>query len=155
MSYKIKIGKLFSKRRVELKYTRANVAQMCGIAESTVIKIENGTAAYFDLYVEYAKAIGYPIPSFKELGIELIPKHPLTENRLDRSNITKVVRGLLEGDFFEKKRRVGEVRNHLISKDLISSTVTSARVSSILRNILKDGILKIDKSDSNHLYYKD
>ena len=155
MSYKSKIGNLLKEARKSKNYTILNVMQMTGLKRSTVINVEKGTAAYFDLYVEYAKAVGCSIPSSEELGIELVPKYPLTVNRLDRSNITRVIRGLLDGDYFKKKRKVGEVRNHLISKDLISSTVTSARVSSILRNILKDGVLKIDKSDSSHLYYKD
>lgn len=154
MSYKKRIGEILRVKREEKGYSKSNISYMCGFAESTVIKVENGEASNVDFYVEYAKAVGYPLATLTDLNIPLVPKNPLTEEMLKGMQITGHIRKLVKKGYFDEPRRSGEVRTALLKENLIDKEMTSSRVSSLLRNLVDDGTIEAEKKGKINLYFK-
>jgi len=70
--YRINLGKILRDKRIDNLYTIEDIVYMTGISKSTVIKIEKGEAKIIDNYVEYAKAVKYPLATLNDFKIPLI-----------------------------------------------------------------------------------
>ncbi|MHC5354959.1 helix-turn-helix domain-containing protein [Myroides sp. LJL115] len=154
MSYKEKIGDVLRITREKKGLSKSNISYMCGFAESTVIAVEKGKASNIDFYVEYAKAVGYPLATLTDLNIPLVPKNPLTEEMLKGMKITGHIRNLVKKGYFSDPLKSGEVLAILLKENLIDKEITSSRVSSLLRNLVEDGTIKAKKKGNINLYFK-
>lgn len=154
MTYIKKIGVILKSKREARGYTIANLMYMTGLSKSSIINIEKGDAKVFSSYIEYAKAVGYPLATLTDLNIPLVPKNPLTEEMLRGMQITGHIRNLVKKGYFKEPRKSGEVRAILLKENLIDKGMTSSRVSSLLRNLVDDGTIEAKKKGNVNLYFK-
>ena len=156
MSYKIKIGNILKTIREERGYSVDDVAYMTCISRSSVYKVEQGTAADLDLYVEYAKAVKYPLTTITELGIPLVPKRSLNKEMIKVVRVTRFIRDLIEKDFFKEPKTIGDIYAHLLSSKLIDSSFDRGQLSKSLYHLVQDKLIekKKDKGSNNNLYFQ-
>lgn len=155
--YRQRIGEKLKFKRIDLEFSINDIAYMTTITDNTVLNIEKGLTTNIDYYVEYAKAVGYPLESLVDFGIKLVPRRPLPKSRQERSNLTSKVRKLIiETEFSNSPKTVSEIKDELLRLEYIDiKTVSSTDIAGILRNLVKEKLLKtIGKDGRKNVYLK-
>jgi len=151
------IGTSLKAKRTEIGYSIADISDLTGFPQSTVINLENGLATNIDYYIAYAQAVNFKLNKLFEIQIEYKPRYELSENKKNRLFLSKKVRALLlEEDFFRNDTTVDDVIKRLEEKNEAKrSTKLSTDISRILLNWANDGILRIvDKTGRKNVYHK-
>ncbi|MFD0700119.1 helix-turn-helix domain-containing protein [Myroides pelagicus] len=140
------IGAKIKTRREAMGYLLKDIVPLVGISLSSVKGVESGTAKDIDLYLKYAE--------FVKCSIDLIcEKNDFIKNSKTYKP-TDAVRTLLKDSFFDIPKFAFEVRDKLLSLDLIDENASSSYVSNILTNLEEQGEINVDRSNKIHKYYK-
>jgi|GEM_PF-499746 len=153
--YRTHIGIKLRKKRITLNYSVGDIAFMMDIPERTVISMEAGEVTNIDYYVEYAKAVRYPLETLRSLNIPLEPLRPLPQERKDKIRLTQLIRErIVKGGFLKDRRSVEDIRNELIALKLIpKDTSFSKKIAGIMRNLVDDhSVTVVEKSGRKNLY---
>lgn len=151
------LGKKLREERLKLNYSASDISYMTTIPQNTVLSIENGKTANIDYYVEYAKAVNYPIGKLTDFGIKLIPRIPLSSERKEASKLTaKIKENIIAGEFLSSGKTVAQIHDELIKLKVISLTqVSSTGIAGVMRNLTLDNIVKVgDKVGRKNLYVR-
>ena len=154
--YRINLGKILRAKRIDNLYTIEDIVYMTGISKSTVIKIEKGEAKIIDNYVEYAKAVKYPLATLNDFKIPLIPLNKLPNDRLEAVNLTAKIREhIVRSNFLNKGKTVAEIKDELIKLRLVSKDIKSVAIAGVMRNLKDDGLVTTgDKIGRKEVYLK-
>lgn len=149
------LGKKLREERLKLNYSASDISYMTTIPQNTVLSIENGKTANIDYYVEYAKAVNYPIGKLTDFGIKLIPRIPLSSERKEASKLTaKIKENIIAGKFLTNGKTVAQIHDELIKLKLISSTqVSSTGIAGVMRNLANDNLVKVAEKDGRKNVY--
>ncbi|WP_447951123.1 helix-turn-helix domain-containing protein [Chryseobacterium koreense] len=149
------LGKKLREKRLELNYSVSDISYMTTIPQNTVLSVENGKTANIDYYIEYAKAVNYPIGKLTEFGISLIPRIPLSAERKEASKLTAKIREyIIAGEFLSNGKTVAQIHDELIKLKLISPTqVSSTAIAGVMRNLANDNLVKVDGKDGRKNLY--
>lgn len=153
--YRTLIGLKLRKKRITLNYSVGDIAFMMDIPERTVISMEGGEVTNIDYYVEYAKAVRYPMETLRSLNIPLEPLRPLPQERKDKIRLTHLIRErIVKGGFLKERRSVEDIRNELIALKLIPKDNSySKKIAGIMRNLVDDqSVTVVEKSGRKNLY---
>lgn len=150
-----KVGKQIRKLREEKNLSIGDIAQMTGFAHSTISSIENGGESDTSHLVEIAKAIGeHPMEMFN-VSIDLKPRFKLDPNRQDRNLFTSRIRKIYEEtDFFDTPKFVSEVVEYLKETYSIKAESSRTSISTVLKRLCKDNMLKYSKVGRRNLYVR-
>ncbi len=155
--YRKRIGEKLKAMRIDLEFSINDIAYMTTITDNTVLNIEKGITTNIDYYVEYSKAVGYPLESLVDFGIKLLPRRELPIVRKERSNLTSKVRKLvIEKEFSSSPKTVSEIKDELLRLEHIDfKTVSSTDIAGVLRNLVREKLLMIAGKDGRkNLYVK-
>lgn len=149
------LGKKLREERLKLYYSASDISYMTTIPQNTVLSIENGKTANIDYYVEYAKAVNYPIGKLTDFGIKLIPRIPLSSERKEASKLTAKIREhIIARDFLSNGRTVADIQDELIKiKQISANQVTSTEIAGVMRNLVSDNMVKIADKDGRKNKY--
>ena len=149
------LGKKLREKRLGLNYSLSDISYMTTIPQNTVLSIENGKTANIDYYVEYAKAVNYPIGKLTDFGIKLIPRIPLSSERKEASMLTAKIREyIVAGEFLSNGKTVAQIHDKLIKLKLISSAeASSTSIAGVMRNLANDNIVKVAEKDGRKNLY--
>lgn len=149
------LGKKLREKRLELNYSVSDISFMTTIPQNTVLSIENGKTANIDYYVEYAKAVNYPIGKLTDFGIKLIPRIPLSSERKEASKLTAKIREyIVAGKFLSNGKTVAQIRDELAKLNQIDmNDVTSSHVAGVMRNLANDNLVKVAEKDGRKNVY--
>ena len=150
-----KLGSRAKGLRIDSGLSLGDIVLMTGFPKATIISIENGSMSDISYYIAYAQAIETRLSVFFNIEAELKPRFELPENRKKRLFLTFKIRALQkENDFFNTPKLVDHVATRLY--ETYSIQITNAlrtNISTILKNLVEDGILKISgKEGRNNLY---
>lgn len=142
--YRIRLGEELKLVRDSLYYTKSMVAEMLGVSVITIGNIEKGVTINIDYYVEYAKAVGYPLGTLTEYNIEMKPLYPLPQDISGDINFTKVVYlNILESGFLDEKKTLEEIRTQLyLTNPDLKLLIDKANISSILGHLKREKLIK-------------
>ncbi|WP_162304120.1 helix-turn-helix domain-containing protein [Chryseobacterium mulctrae] len=155
--YRGQIGKKLKQRRIELNFSINDIAFMTDITDNTVLSIEKGITTNIDYYVEYAKAVHYPLETLDDFKIKLVPHKALPDDRKAKANLTgKIRKCIVQSSFLNTGKTVAEIKAELINFKLIDATqVSSTEIAGVMRNFVIDGIVKIEnKVGRKNIYIK-
>lgn len=149
------LGEKLREKRLELNYSVSDISYMTTIPQNTVVSIEKGKTANIDYYVEYAKAVNYPIGKLTDFGIKLIPRIPLSSERKEATKLTAKIREfIIQGNFLSIGKTVAQIQDELIKLKQISTTqVGSTDIAGVMRNLVSDNIVKIGGKDGRKNLY--
>lgn len=151
------LGEKLREKRLGLNYSVSDISYMTTIPQNTVVSIEKGKTTNIDYYVEYAKAVNYPIGKLTTFGIKLIPRIPLSSERKEASKLTaKIKANIIAGEFLSNGKTVAQIHDELIKLKLINSTqVSSTGIAGVMRNLANDNLVKVaDKDGRKNVYVK-
>lgn len=155
--YTIRIGSKLKSKRLESGYSLKNMSFMTEITVKTCIDIEKGDASGIDYYLEYAKALAYPLPELFEIEIVYKPRHELPKADLTQVSLAKKIMHLKnEKSLFKTETYVHEIRTLLLEEKLVEdSDILSADISGVLLNWCskEEGFLKKRKVEGNNNVY--
>lgn len=151
------LGEKLREKRLELNYSVSDISYMTTIPQNTVVSIEKGKTTNIDYYVEYAKAVNYPIGKLTDFGIKLIPRIPLSSERKEATKLTaKIKEFIIPGNFLSHGKTVAEIHDELIRLKQISATkVSSTGIAGVMRNLSSDNIVTArEKIGRKNVYVK-
>ena len=129
---------------------------MTEISKSSIIKIEKGEAKNIDLYVEYAKAVQYPLETLIDFKIPLKSKKKLSRERQEATRLTAKIREhIVNSNFLRAGRTVGEIKTELLRINAIDQAITSTAIAGVMRNLKQDELVKTgEKVGRKEVYFK-
>lgn len=151
------LGEKLREIRLELNYSVSDISYMTTIPQNTVSSIEKGKTTNIDYYVEYAKAVNYPMGKLTDFGIKLIPRIPLSSERKEATKLTAKIREfIVQSNFLSNGKTVAQIHDELIKLKQTSITqVSSTGIAGVMRNLASDNIVKIGGKDGRkNLYVK-
>ncbi len=155
--YRGKIGKKLKQKRIELDLSINDIAFMTDMTDNTVISIEKGITTNIDYYVEYAKAVQYPLETLNDFKIKLVPLKALPDDRKAKANLTgKIRKWIVQSTFLDTGKTVSEIKAELVKLKLIEATkVSSTEIAGVMRNFVIDDTIKVkSKVGRKNLYTK-
>ncbi|CAM4145804.1 helix-turn-helix domain-containing protein [Flavobacterium weaverense] len=153
--YRINLGVKLKEIRLKKGFSIKDIIDMTSISKSSVLKIEKGEAKDIDNYVEYAKAVEYPFETLLDFKIKLEPLNQLSALRKQATKLTaKIRKNIVNTSFLEAGKTIAEIRDELIRRNEISSTVKSIEIAGVMRNLVDDCIIRKEKKGSKNLYLK-
>lgn len=155
--YRENIGKKLKLHRIIKNFSVNDVAYMLGTSDKTISNTESGKTTNIDYYVEYAKAVQYPMETLLDFKISMIPRNPLPNERLEGTKLTaKIRKSIIESNFLSNGRTVAKIHEELIRLNQITSTqVSSTAIAGVMRNLASDNIVKVGGKDGRkNLYVK-
>ncbi|OWK72886.1 hypothetical protein CBW16_11595 [Flavobacteriaceae bacterium JJC] len=155
--YRKNIGKKLKLHRIMRNFSVSDVAYMLGTSDKTISNTESGKTTNIDYYVEYAKAVQYPMETLLDFKISMIPLYPLPNERLEATKLTAKIRQyIIEGNFLSDGRTVAQIRAELAKlKQIDTNAVTSSHVAGVMRNLSNDNLVKVGGNDGRkNLYVK-
>ena len=153
--YRVMIGNKLKQNRLNKGLTIQDIVAMTGISRSTIVKIESGEAKDIDNYVEYAKAVQYPLETLNDFNIKLVPLKQLSTERKEGTKLTLKIRRYIVGtDFLIDGKTIADIQNELIRIKQIDKNVKSVQIAGVMRNLSDDGIVKKEKLGKKNLYRK-
>jgi len=130
-------------------------SNMTSILKSSVLKIEKGEAKNIDNYVEYAKAVEYPLETLLDFKINLEPLNQLSTERKEAAKLTaKIRKHIVNTVFLIDGKTISEIRDELIRINQIDSKVKSTDIAGVMRNLADDDVIKRGKLGNKNLYLK-
>lgn len=143
-----KLGQRIRERREELHYSQKQVADMSGLSNNTISKIEQGYNLSVDKLVLICQAIKIqPRDLFPE-DIPLVPLYSLAPEEEERRKQNIELEDLIHrSDYFEQSRRVSEVL-----REMGLPASKSRSLSSQLRQYCEKGVLAIDPDKKVYRY---
>lgn len=154
--YREILGKNLMVKRIEFNYSRKDISIMTTIPENTVNSIEKGITINIDYYVEYAKAVQYPLATLTDFNIPLKPVNKLPKDRLETVNLTAKIRQyIVKSNFLDNGKVVSEIMDELIRLKLVSNDIKSQSVAGVMRNLKEDGFVSTgEKQGRKEVYLK-
>ncbi|MGV0923436.1 helix-turn-helix transcriptional regulator [Empedobacter tilapiae] len=152
--YKINLGNKLRSLRIEKLYTIDDIVYMTEISRSTIIKIEKGEAKIIDYYVEYAKAVQYPLETLVDLNIPLIPLNQLPKDRLESLKLTSKIREhIVNTNFLNEGKIVAEIKEELVRLKLVPKDITSVAIAGVMRNLKNDELVSSEETTGRKAIY--
>lgn len=152
--YRTRIGEKLKESRKNNSFSISDVAEMLGTSDKTIRNTENGITTNIDYYVEYAKAVKYPLSTLLDFNIKLKPKYPLSSKRAESVKLTSKIRKyIIRTDFLESGKNVSEIRNELLDLKQITKSVSSTNIAGVMRNLVQDEIVKVSNKDGRKNVY--
>src|SRR5690606_3955765 len=140
--YRESIGQKLKEYRLKNFLSIDDIIIMTEISKSSVVKVEKGTAKDIDLYVEYAKAVQYPLATLTDFNIPLKPVNKLPKDRLEAVNLTAKSREhIVKSNFLNKGKTVSEIKDELVRLKLVPKDVQSVAIAGVMRNLKDDGLV--------------
>lgn len=154
--YRELLGKKLMEKRIQLNYARKDISIMTTIPENTINSIEKGITINIDYYVEYGKAVKYPLETLKDFNIMLKPINKLPKERLEAVNLTAKIREyIVKSNFLKTGKVIAEIKDELLRLKLISGETTSQAIAGVMRNLKEDGLVRTgDKVGRKEVYFK-
>lgn len=153
--YRILIGKDLRECRQNLGYSLSDICDMTGIPINTILNIEKGVTINIDYYFEFAKAVNYPFKTLHNLNIPIKPTYELSEEKKERSFLTKKIReNIISNKFLGKGKLVEEIIDRLVELNLINREKDSSKeVAGVMRNLVEDCTVKVrEKVNRKNIY---
>jgi len=152
--YRELLGKKLFGKRIELNYSRLDISLMTTIPENTINSIEKGITTNIDYYVEYGKAVKYPLQTLLDFKIPLKPKNDLPKERKDAIKLTAKVREhIVNTDFLSDGKVVADIKEQLLKLKLIPKDLKSEDISGVMRNLKDDGLVTTGKKVGRKVVY--
>ncbi|WP_163516799.1 helix-turn-helix domain-containing protein [Gelidibacter japonicus] len=154
--YREKLGFKLKSYRLGKYLSIEDVIYMTEISKSSIIKIEKGEAKNIDLYVEYAKAVQYPLETLIDFKIPLKPKKELPKDRKEATKLTAKIREhIVNSNFLEVGKTVANIKTELLRINVIDQFVTSTAIAGVMRNLKQDELVKTgEKVGRKEVYLK-
>lgn len=153
--YRVKLGVKLKEIRLEKGFSINDIIEMTSISKSSILKIEKGEAKNIDNYVEYAKAIEYPLETLVDFKIKLEPLNQLSSERKEATKLTaKIRKHVVNSTFLIVGKTIAEIRDELIRINQIDSKVKSVDIAGVMRNLTDDDVIKKEKLGNKNLYLK-
>lgn len=154
--YRELLGEILMEKRIQFNYARKDISIMTTIPENTISSIEKGITTNIDYYVEYGKAVQYPLETLLDFKIPLKPKIDLPKERKDGVKLTAKVREhIVNTNFLSGGKTVAEIKNALVILKLVPKEIKSQAVAGVMRNLKDDGMVTTaEKVGKNNLYFK-
>ncbi|MFH7000568.1 helix-turn-helix domain-containing protein [Flavobacterium bizetiae] len=153
--YRVKLGIKLKEIRLEKGFSIKDIIDMTSISKSSILKIEKGEAKNIDNYVEYAKAVEYPLENLVDFKIKLEPLNQLSIERKEATKLTaKIRKHIVNTAFLIDGKTIAEIRNELIRINQIDSKVKSTDIAGVMRNLADDDVIKKEKLGNKNLYLK-
>ena len=154
--YRELLGKKLMEKRIQLNYARIDISIMTTIPENTINSIEKGITINIDYYVEYGKAVKYPLQTLLDFEIPMKPKNDLPKERKEAVKLTAKVREhIVNTDFLSEGKVVADIKEELLKLNLIPEDLKSEDISGVMRNLKDDGIVTTgEKVGRKAVYFK-
>jgi transcriptional regulator with XRE-family HTH domain len=153
--YRVKLGSKLKEIRLEKGFSINDIIEMTSISKSSILKIEKGEAKNIDNYVEYAKAVEYPLENLVDFKIKLEPLNQLSTERKEATKLTaKIRKHIVNTAFLIDGKTIAEIRDELIRINQIDSKVESTDIAGVMRNLADDDVIKKEKLRNKNLYLK-
>lgn len=154
--YRESIGHKLKEYRLKNFLSIDDIIFMSEISKSSVVKVEKGTAKDIDLYVEYAKAVQYPLATLTDFNIPLKPINELPKDRLEAVNLTAKIREhIVKSNFLAKGKTVAEIKDELVRLKLIPKDIKSVAIAGVMRNLKNDEfVVTGEKQGRKEVYFK-
>ncbi|OXB10189.1 hypothetical protein B0A81_04040 [Flavobacterium plurextorum] len=151
--YRMKLGLKLKEFRLEKGFSVKDIIDMTNISKSSILKIEKGEAKNIDNYVEYAKAVEYPLETLVDFKIKLEPLNQLSTERQEATKLTaKIRKHIVNTAFLINGKKIAEIRDELIRINQIDIKVKSADIAGVMRNLADDDVIKKEKLGNKNLY---
>ena len=143
-------------KRIKLNYARIDISIMTTIPENTINSIEKGITINIDYYVEYGKAVKYPLQTLLDFEIPLKPKNDLPKDRLEAVNLTAKIREhIVKSSFLNEGKTVAEIKDELVRLKLVTKDMQSVAIAGVMRNLKNDELVETkNKQGRKDVYYK-
>lgn len=153
--YRVFIGKNIREYRIKEGYTLSDISDMTGIPGNTLLGIEKGEVTNIDYYVEYAKAVKYPLATLRQAKIKIEPLIKLPQERLKRIKLTREIRiHLVETGYLQNGKTAKELMEELERLKVISKgEITTTEIAGVMRNMIADDIVEKEKKVGNKNTY--
>jgi len=155
--YRENIGRKLRLHRIMRNFSVSDVAYMLGTSDKTISNTESGKTTNIDYYVEYAKAVQYPMETLVDFKISLTPINPLPSERQEATKLTaKIRQSIIESNFLSDGRTVAQIREELAKlKQINLEEVSSTDIAGVMRNLANDNVVKVgDKDGRKNKYVK-
>jgi len=152
--YREQIGAKLRSHRLKLFLSIDDIILMTEISKSSVLKVEKGIAKDIDLYIEYAKAVQYPLETLLDFKIRLKPLNELPKDRLESLKLTSKIREhIVNANFLNKGKTVAEIKEELIRLKLVPKDITSVAIAGVMRNLKNDELVSSEETTGRKVIY--
>lgn len=152
--YREFLGEELRKQRNGGGFTLQDISDMSNIPINTLLGIENGKVTNIDYYVEYGKAVKYPLATLRQAKIKLEPAHQLPKEQLEKIKLTKEIRtNIVLTDFLSNGKSSQQIKDELERLKVIpEGTVKTTEIAGVMRNLIADKTVVASKSGRKNLY---
>ena len=143
-------------QRIKRGYTIAIICKMIGVSKGTLSTIEKGESKNMIHLLDYARAVGVEFPSLQAMNLSFEPLVPLSEEELNETGLTAIIRKyIINSTFLDSGKVVAQIKDKLVSKGLIDKGTKSNVISNVMYNLLKEKeVSNISKKPSTRIYIK-
>lgn len=143
-------------QRIKKGYTIANICKMICISKGSLNKIEKGESTNIIHLLEYARAVGVEFFSLKAMNLSFEPLVPLSEEDLNETGLTAIIRKhIINTTFLDSGKVIAQIKDELVGKGLIDKNTKSNVISNVMSNLLKEKeVSNISKKPSTRVYIK-
>jgi len=143
------IGAKLKSKRILLKYSLSDVAELVGVSISTINDIESGITVNIHYYIAYAQTLTFPLSDLFNVEIHYLPRFDLNSKKQARIFLTDNIKRLYSDlDFFSEPRLVNDVVLKMKEMNLIKdvSPALRSKISGVLSSLVENKILVISET---------
>lgn len=143
-----KLGQRIRERREELHYSQKQVADMSGLSNATISKIEQGNNLSIDKLVLICQAIKIQLRDLFSEDIPLVSRYPLAPEEEETRTFNLALEKMVDKtDYLYTPRRVSEMLREMGQPSSKSKTL-----SVYLKRFCEMGLLEVDASKRPYRY---
>jgi transcriptional regulator with XRE-family HTH domain len=143
------IGAKLRSKRISLKYSLSDVAELVGVSIATINDIESGITVNIHYYIAYAQTLVFVLTELFDIKIDYSPRFDLNSKKQARLFLTDNIKRLYSDlDFFSEPRLVNDVVLKLRELNLIKdvSPVLRSKISGVLSSLVENKLLVISET---------
>lgn len=142
--YRKFIGENLRQYRINEGYTLKDVNIMTDIQITTLVDLEKGEVTNIDYYVEYAKAVKYPLATLRQAKIKMQPKNTLSKESQERIKLTREIRKhIINTGFLSEEKTSKDIQEELERlKAIPKGSVETKEIAGVMRNMIADDVIK-------------
>lgn len=152
--YRVALGEELRNRRQLLCYTSKDISFITDLPPKTIYDIENGITKDIDYYVEYGKAVNYPLATLEDFNIPLTPLRELEESRMKQILLDRVLYNeVVTTEFLGNEKSIAEIRDFILLKKVVTiEELEKINLSNKMKALVEKELVEVRKEGNRNFY---
>lgn len=152
--YRVSLGEELRKKKEYLCYTSTDISIIISLPVKTIYDIENGITKDIDYYVEYGKAVNYPLATLEDFNIPLTPLGQLEDSRMKQVLIDRILNNeVVTAEFLGNEKTIAEIRDFILLKKVVTvEELEKINLSNKMKALVEKELVEVRKEGNKNFY---